>query len=66
MPYSVSEDADDHIVSVIAATAKDAFAKAAEWDAAGSLSDVSITDGVNRYSIAEFSSVVENAGDDGL
>ncbi|MBR1193825.1 hypothetical protein JQ634_30725 [Bradyrhizobium sp. AUGA SZCCT0240] len=63
MPFSVSAYVDDHLVSVTTETAKDAFAKAVEWHVLSKLADVSISDGVNRYSIDEFSSILANASD---
>jgi hypothetical protein len=51
-----SEDViDGHIVSVPADTAKEAFAKAIDWQVAKQINDVAISDGSGSYSIAEFS-----------
>lgn len=47
---------DDHRVSVITETAKDAFAKALEF--AERMSDVTINDGNKSYTVSEFSSVM--------
>ena len=63
MPFSVSAYVDDHLVSATAETAKEAFAKAVEWQVVSKLADVSISDGINRYSIDEFSSILANASD---
>ncbi len=46
---------DDHLVSIPATTAKEAFAKAVEWQVAKHLQNVLISDGSKNYSIAEFS-----------
>ncbi|WP_192738473.1 hypothetical protein [Bradyrhizobium sp. OAE829] len=62
MPFSVSAYVDDHLVSATTETAKEAFAKAVEWHVVSKLSDVSISDGIERYSIAEFSLILANDG----
>ena len=62
MSFSVSAYVDDHLVSVTTETAKEAFAKAVEWHVAGKLTDVSISDGIGSYSVAEFSSIIANDG----
>lgn len=59
MLFSVKGYVDDHAVTVTTETAKEAFAKAIEWHIVGQLSDVSISDGIKSYSIAEFSSVID-------
>jgi hypothetical protein len=61
MPFSVSAYVDDHLVSVTTETAKEAFAKAVEWHVARKLTDVSISDDIGSYSIAEFSSIIASA-----
>ena len=63
MPFSVFAYVDDHLVSVTTETAKEAFAKAVEWHVVDKLTDVSISDGIERHSIGEFSSIIANAGD---
>ena len=65
MPFSVSAYVDDHLVSVTTATAKEAFAKAVEWHVVGKLADVSISDGIGSYSIADFSSMIATVSDNG-
>jgi len=55
MPFLVQANVDDHALSVKAETAKEAFAKAVEWQVER-FTNVSINDGVRTYSIAEFSS----------
>ncbi|MBR1232580.1 hypothetical protein [Bradyrhizobium sp. AUGA SZCCT0182] len=60
MPFSVSAYVDDHLVSVTTETAREAFAKAVEWQVVSKLADVSISDGIESYSIAEFSSILAN------
>ena len=54
MPFSLSAYADDRLVSVTTETAKEAFAKAVEWHVVHKLTDVSISDGINSYSIHGF------------
>lgn len=55
MPYSVKASVDGHTVLATAKTAKAAFAKAIEWQIAKQLDHVTINDGRDDYSIAEFS-----------
>jgi hypothetical protein len=45
-------------VTVPAATAKEAHSKAVEWHVVKWFADVSISDGINSYWIAEFSSAI--------
>ena len=58
MPFLVQATVDDHTLAVTAATAKEAFAKAVDWHVAERFTDISIYDGVEKYSIEEFSSVM--------
>jgi hypothetical protein len=58
MQFSVSAYVDDHLTSVTTETAKEAFAKAVEWHVTRKLTDVSISDGIRSYTIAEFSSIL--------
>ncbi len=58
MPFSLSGYADDRLVSVTTETAKEAFAKAVEWHVVHKLTDVSISDGINRCSIDGFASTM--------
>ncbi|MBX9646697.1 MAG: hypothetical protein K2X57_06550 [Xanthobacteraceae bacterium] len=60
MSFFVKAYADDHALTATAETAKQAFAKAIEWQVADGLSDVSINDGVKNYSIAEFAKFIAN------
>ena len=55
MPFTVKATIDGHIISAPVETAKDAFAKAIDWQIAKQVDDVAISDGSNNYSIAEFS-----------
>ena len=55
MPYLVQGNIDDHTLAVTAETAKEAFAKAVEWQVV-QLSDISISDGTKRYTVTEFAS----------
>ena len=61
--FSVSAYVDDHLVSATAETAKEAFAKAVEWQVLSKLADVSISDGIGSYSIDEFSLILANDSD---
>ena len=54
MSYMVQRGIDDSALTVIAETAKEAFAKAIEWRVAERCTDVSIHDGSKSYSIHEF------------
>ena len=58
MPFVVQTNIDGHTVSVAIEAAKEAFAKAIEWQVVGKLRDVSISDGNKNFSISEFSSVM--------
>jgi hypothetical protein len=58
MPFSLSGYADDRLVSVTTETANEAFAKAIEWHVVHKLTDVSISDGLNSYSIDGFASAM--------
>ena len=55
MSFTVQATIDGHTIVAPAETAKEAFAKAIEWQAAQHLADVAISDGSKNYSIAEFS-----------
>ena len=46
MTFSVSARIDDHAVTATAETAKEAFAKAVEWQVVEKFTDISISDGV--------------------
>jgi hypothetical protein len=61
LPYSVKAIVDGHTVLATAVTAKAAFAKAVEWQIAKQLDDVTISDGRNDYSIAEFSTEIAHS-----
>ena len=61
MPFSLSAYVDDHLVSMSTETAKEAFAKAVEWHVVRKLANISISDGIRNYSIAEFSSIIADA-----
>jgi 3-oxoacyl-[acyl-carrier-protein] synthase III len=58
MPFVVQAHADDHTLTVTTETAKEAFAKAIDWHVVHKFTDVTISDGVKRYSIDGFSSVM--------
>jgi hypothetical protein len=55
LPFLVQANIDDHTLAVTCETAKEAFAKAVEWQGV-QFADVSISDGVKRYTVAEFAS----------
>jgi len=56
MPFEVKARVDDHTLTVTAETAKEAFAKAVDWQVVDRFTDVTISDGIRTSSIAEFSS----------
>ncbi len=58
VPFLVHAYVDDHLLNAAADTAKEAFAKAVEWHIVGRLTNVSISDGIRSYSIAEFALVM--------
>ena len=58
MPFSVKAYYADRPLTAIAETAKEVFAKAVEWHVVERFANVSISDGVKSYSIAEFSLVM--------
>jgi serine/threonine protein phosphatase PrpC len=58
MPYFVQGVLDDHILTSATDTAKRAFSAAIEWHIVRGFGDVSISDGVGSYSIAEFASMM--------
>ena len=60
MGFSVQGYIDDHTLTANAETAEQALAMAVEWQVADGLTDVSISDGVKSYSVAEFSSFIAN------
>ena len=61
MAYLITANVDDHVVTVNARTAKEAFAKAVDWQVAKQLADVTISDGSNDYSIADFSEAMAHS-----
>ena len=58
MPFFLKAKIDDHTVAATTETAKEAFAKAVEWQVAQRLTDISISDGVRSYTITEFAAVL--------
>jgi hypothetical protein len=58
MPFVVKALYDDHTLTVTTETAKEAFAKSVEWHVVERVTDVSISDGIRSFTIAEFSSVM--------
>jgi len=57
MPFQVQGNIDDHTLTVTCETAKEAFAKAVEWQVV-QFADVSISDGIKRYTVTEFASLM--------
>ena len=55
MPFEITGSVDDCILTAQAETAKEAFAKAVEWQVANGVRGVSISDGGRRFTVAEFS-----------
>jgi hypothetical protein len=70
MAFVVQAHIDDHTLSVITETAKQAFAKAIEWQVAHKLTCVTISDGVRSFTITDFASamafleIANTVGDD--
>ena len=58
MPFLVQATIDDHTLAVTTETAKEAFAKAVEWHVVERLNDISISDGIKSFTIAEFASAM--------
>jgi hypothetical protein len=58
MPFSVKPYCDDQELAVTAKTAKEAFAKAIEWQVVDGFANVSISDGIKSYSIDDFASAM--------
>ena len=57
MPFQVQGNIDDHALAVTCETAKEAFAKAVEWQVV-QFADVSISDGVKRSTVTEFAALM--------
>jgi phosphopantetheinyl transferase (holo-ACP synthase) len=55
MSFSVQASIDGHRIIASADTAKEAFAKAVDWQVAKQFSDITISHGRASYSIARFS-----------
>ncbi|HEX2654719.1 MAG TPA: hypothetical protein VHN11_13830 [Xanthobacteraceae bacterium] len=55
MAFTICATVDDHRILAPAETAKEAFAKAIQWQVVQQFADVVIRDGSKDYSIAEFS-----------
>ena len=58
MPFSVKAYYAARPLTVIAETAKEAFAKAVEWHVVEKFTNLSISDGVKSYSIEGFASAM--------
>ena len=61
MPFQVQGNIDDHALAVTCETAKEAFAKAVEWQVV-QLADVSISDGTKSFTSTEFASFMAFKG----
>ncbi len=55
MPFDIKGCVDDCLLTASAETAKEAVAKAVEWQVANGIRGVSISDGGRRFTVAEFS-----------
>jgi hypothetical protein len=55
MSFEIMGSIDDCILTAHTETAKEAFAKAVEWQVANGVRGVSITAGGRRFTVAEFS-----------
>ena len=55
MSFEIRGRVEDCILTAHAETAKEAFAKAVEWQVANGIRGVSISDGSRRFTVAEFS-----------
>jgi hypothetical protein len=58
MAFVVQAQIDDHTLSTTTETAKEAFAKAIEWQVVHKLTRVTISDGVRSFSITDFASAM--------
>jgi hypothetical protein len=54
MPFLVQASSDGETLAVTTATAKEAFAKAVEWQVAGKCTQVTISDSITTYSTDAF------------
>ncbi len=61
MPFEIVGSIDDCILSAHAETAKEAFAKAVEWQVVNGVRGVSISDGRRSFTVAEFSWTMASA-----
>jgi hypothetical protein len=55
MPFKIKGRVEDCILTAHAENAKEAFAKAIEWQVANGAQGVLISDGGRRFTVAEFS-----------
>lgn len=55
MPFTVRGFYNNNPLALTSATANEVFAKAIEWQIVERYSNISISDGKNSYTIAEFS-----------
>ncbi len=58
MAFVVQAHVEDHTLSATTETAKEAFAKAIEWQAVHKLTCVTISDGVRSFTITDFASAM--------
>ena len=58
MLFLVQACLDDYTLAVTLATAKEAFAKAVEWQVVHKFTGVTLSDGVRSFTIAEFASAM--------
>ena len=58
MAFVIQARIEDHTLSATTETAKEAFAKAVEWQAVHKLTCVTISDGVRSFTITDFASAM--------
>ena len=58
MAFVIQAHIEDHTLSATTETAKEAFAKAVEWQVVHKLTRVIISDGVRSFTITDFASAM--------
>jgi hypothetical protein len=58
MPFMVRGFHNNHPLTLTSETAKEAFAKAIEWHLVEGFTDISISDDIKEYTIAEFAALM--------
>jgi hypothetical protein len=54
MPFTVQGYADDHLMTAVVETEREALVKAVEWFISEQLSEIAISDGIAARSIHDF------------